>query len=121
MESVLITSDGRGLLAAGQHTDHRFCLEAVQKALANYGAPEIVNTDQGCQFTSLEFTGLLKDHGVQTSMDGKGCWRDNVCVERLWKSITYEAVYLHAYETVSAAQCGLARYLTFYNQTAPGA
>ncbi len=96
-----------------------FCLEALQEALASYGAPDIFNTDHGCQFTSLEFTGLLKDHGIQISMDGKGCWRDNVFVERLWKSIKYEEVYLHAYETVSAAQCGLTRYLTFYNQTRP--
>ena len=94
-----------------------FCLEAVQEALARYGTPEIFNTDQGCQFTSLEFTGLLKEHGIQISMDGIGCWRDNVFVERLWKSIKYEEVYLHAYETVSAAQQGLERYLTFYNQT----
>ena len=86
---------------------------------ASYGAPDIFNTDQGCQFTSLEFTGLLKDHGIQISMDGKGCWRDHVFVERLWKSIKYEEVYLHAYETVSAAQQGLERYLTFYNQTRP--
>ena len=96
-----------------------FCLEAVQDALAHYGTPEIFNTDQGCQFTSQEFTGLLKDHGIQISMDGKGCWRDNVFVERLWKSIKYEEVYLHAYETISAAQQGVARYLTFYNQTRP--
>jgi putative transposase len=77
------------------------------------------NTDQGCQFTSLEFTGMLKAHGMQISMDGTGCWRDNVFVERLWKSIKYEEVYLHAYETVSAAPQGLERYLTFYNQTRP--
>ena len=96
-----------------------FCLEAVQEALTRYGTPEIFNTDQGCQFTNLEFTGLLKDHGIQISMDGKGCWRDNVFVERLWKSIKYEEVYLHAYETISAAQQGLERYLTFYNQTRP--
>ena len=96
-----------------------FCREAVQEALTSYGTPEIFNTDQGCQFTSLEFTGLLKEHGLQISMDGTGCWRDNVFVERLWKSIKYEEVYLHAYETVSAAQQGLARYLTFYNQTRP--
>ena len=70
-------------------------------------------------FTSLEFTGLLKDQGVQISMDGTGCWRDNVFVERLWKSIKYEEVYLYAYETVSAAQQGLDRYVTFYNQTRP--
>ena len=80
-----------------------FCLEAVQEAMTRYGRPEIFNTDQGCQFTSQEFTGLLKDHGIQISMDGKGCWRDNVFVERLWRSVKYEEVYLHAYETVSAA------------------
>jgi putative transposase len=96
-----------------------FCLDAVQEAITRYGTPAIVNTDQGCQFTSQEFTGLLKDHGIQISMDGKGCGRDNVFVERLWKSIKYEEVYLHAYETVSAAQEGVARYLTFYNQTRP--
>ena len=96
-----------------------FCLEAVQEALTSYGTPEIFNTDQGRQFTSLAFTGLLKDHGIQISMDGKGCWRDNVFVERLWKSIKYEEVYLHAYETVSAAHQGLERYLRFYNQTRP--
>ena len=96
-----------------------FCIEAVQEAVTRYGTPDIFNTDQGSQFTSLEFTGLLKEHGIQISMDGRGCWRDNVFVERLWKSIKYEEVYLHAYETVSAAQQGLARYLTFYNQTRP--
>ena len=96
-----------------------FCLDAVQEAITQYGTPTILNTDQGCQFTSLEFTGLLKDHGIQISMDGKGCWRDNVFVERLWKSIKYEEVYLHAYESVSAAQQGLECYLTFYNQTRP--
>ena len=95
-----------------------FCLEAVQEALARYGTPEIFNTDQGCQFTSLEFTGLLKVHGIQISMDGIGCWRDNVFVERLWKSIKYKEVYLHAYETVSAAQQGLERYLS--STTRPG-
>ena len=85
-------------------------MAAVQEAITRYGTPDIFNTDQGCQFTSQEFTRLLKDHGIQISMDGKGCWRDNVFVERLWKSIKYEEVYLHAYETVSAAQQGLARY-----------
>lgn len=96
-----------------------FCREAVQEALASYGTPEIFNTDQGCQFTSLEFTSLLKEHGIQISMDGTGCWRDNVFVERLWKSLKYEEVSLHAYETVSAAQQGLERYLMFYNQARP--
>jgi putative transposase len=96
-----------------------FCLDAVQEAIIRYGTPTIFNTDQGCQFTSQEFTGLLTHHGIQISMDGKGCWRDNVFVERLWKSIKYEEVYLHAYETVSAAHQSLERYLTFYNQVRP--
>jgi putative transposase len=80
-----------------------FCLEAVQEAITHYGCPEIFNTDQGCQFTSQEFTGLLHNHGIQISMDGTGCWRDNVFVERLWRSLKYEEVYLHAYETVHDA------------------
>lgn len=92
---------------------------APQEAITQYGCPEIFNTDQGCQFTSHEFTGLLKDHGIQISMDGKGCWRDNVFVERLWRSLKYEEVYVHAYDTISAAQQRLERYLTFYNQTRP--
>jgi len=96
-----------------------FCIEAVQEAMNKYGKPEIFNTDQGCKFTSLEFTGLLKDNDIQISMDGKGCWRDNVFVERLWKSIKYDEVYLHAYDSVSAAKQGLARYLAFYNQRRP--
>ena len=96
-----------------------FCLDAVQEAITQYGTPTIFNTDQGCQFTSQEFTGLLTHHGIQISMDGTGCWRDNVFVERLWRSIKYEEVYLHAYETVSAAHQGVERYLMFYNQTRP--
>jgi putative transposase len=96
-----------------------FCIEAVQEAIHRYGVPEIFNTDQGSQFTSLEFTQLLQDHGIAISMDGKGCWRDNVFVERLWKSIKYEEVYLRAYETVSAARSGIGRYLEFYNSRRP--
>jgi putative transposase len=96
-----------------------FCMDAVQEAINRYGTPAIFNTDQGCQFTSLEFTGLLKDHGIQISMDGKGCWRDNVFVERLWKSVKYEEVYLHAYECVSDARKGLDKYFAFYNQRRP--
>ncbi len=96
-----------------------FCLDAVREAITRYGSPVIFNTDQGRQFTSQEFIGLLKDHGIQISMDGKGCWRDNVFVGRLWRSIKYEEVYLHVYETVGAAHQGLDRYLTFYNQTRP--
>lgn len=96
-----------------------FCVEAVHEAISRYGTPEIFNTDQGCQFTSQEFTGLLNDHGIQISMDGTGCWRDNVFVERLWRSLKYEEVYLHAYETVRDAHQGVARYVTFYNQIRP--
>lgn len=96
-----------------------FCLEAVREAITQDGCPEIFNTDQGCQFPSQEFTGLLKDQGIRISLDGKGCWRDNVFVERLWRSLKYEEVYVHAYDTVSAAQQGLERYLMFYNQTRP--
>ncbi len=96
-----------------------FCLEAVQEAINRYGTPDIFNTDQGCQFTSLEFTGLLKQHHIAISMDGRGCWRDNVIVERLWKSVKYEEVYLHAYDSVSEAKRGLEKYVTFYNQHRP--
>lgn len=96
-----------------------FCMEAVQEAMTRYGTPEIFNTDQGCQFTSMEFTGLLKQNGIAISMDGKGCWRDNVFVERLWRSVKYEEVYLRAYDGVSDARQGLNRYFTFYNQGRP--
>ena len=96
-----------------------FCKEAVQDAINRYGTPAIFNTDQGCQFTSLDFTGLLKDHGIQISMDGTGCWRDNVLVERLWKSVKYEEIYLHAYDSVNEATRGLERYFTLYNQQRP--
>ncbi len=96
-----------------------FCLEAVQEAITRSGIPAIFNTDQGCQFTSSEFTGLLKQHGMAISMDGTGCWRDNVFVERLWKSVKYEEVYRHAYDSVSEAKRGLEKYVTFYNQQRP--
>ncbi len=96
-----------------------FCIEALQEAIAHYGTPEIFNTDQGSQFTSLEFTDVLKAHDIKISMDGKGCWRDNVFVERLWKSIKYEEIYLHAYNSVSDARAGIGKYLSFYNQRRP--
>ncbi|MGH8399844.1 MAG: IS3 family transposase [Gammaproteobacteria bacterium] len=99
--------------------DVEFCVAAVEDAIARYGTPEIFNTDQGSQFTSQAFTGLLKQHGIRISMDGKGCWRDNVFVERLWKSVKYEEVYLHGYATVSEAKAGLERYLRFYNSRRP--
>lgn len=99
--------------------DADFCLEAVKEAIARHGPPEIFNTDQGSQFTSQAFTGLLKQHGIAISMDGKGCWRDNVFIERLWKSVKYEEVYLRAYDSVSHARSALGRYLDFYNQRRP--
>lgn len=96
-----------------------FCLEAVEEAIARYGTSEIFNTDQGSQFTSAAFIGLLKERNIRISMDGRGAWRDNVFVERLWKSIKYEEVYLHAYDCVSAARAGIARYVLFYNTRRP--
>ena len=99
--------------------DVHFCLEAMEEAIARYGKPEIVNTDQGSQFTSQAFTGLLKEHNIQISMDGKGAWRDNVFVERLWRSVKYEEVYLHAYDTVSDARAGIGRYFDVYNRRRP--
>jgi putative transposase len=92
---------------------------AVEEAIAKYGAPGIMNTDQGSQFTSGDFIAVLQRHAIAISMDGKGCWRDNVFVERLWKTIKYEHVYLHAYETVSEARAKLATYLEFYNRRRP--
>ncbi len=96
--------------------DVDFCLEAVEEAIARYGAPEIMNTDQGSQFTSLAFTGLLKDHGIRISMDGKGAWRDNVFIERLWRSVKYEEVYLNAYESMKEAKDGIGQWIEFYNR-----
>ena len=99
--------------------DSAFCIAAVEEAIARHGRPEIFNTDQGAQFTSAAFTGLLLDHRIRISMDGKGCWRDNIFVERLWRSLKYEEVYLHAYDSVSAATAGIGRYLTLYNTRRP--
>ena len=96
-----------------------FCVETLEDALARHGRPEIFNTDQGSQFTGAAFTGLLASHGIAISMDGKGAWRDNVFVERLWKSVKYEEVYLRAYETVGEARSSLGRYLNFYNERRP--
>jgi putative transposase len=96
-----------------------FCLDAVREAIYRYGTPEIFNTDQGSQFTSADFTGLLKAHDIRISMDGKGCWRDNVFVERLWRTIKYEEVYLRAYDSVPEAKAHLNAYLTFYNTRRP--
>jgi putative transposase len=96
-----------------------FCLEAVEEALARHGKPTIFNTDQGSQFTSAPFTGLLLKHGITISMDGRGAWRDNVFVERLWRSVKYEEVYLRAYETVAEARRLIGRYLDFFNTKRP--
>ena len=95
--------------------DMAFCVEALEEAMARYGQPEIFNTDQGAQFTSDAFTGVLKQNDIQISMDGKGRWIDNVFVERLWRSVKYEEVYLHAYESVAQARSRIGRYFDFYN------
>lgn len=99
--------------------DAAFCVEALEEALARHGRPEIFNTDQGSQFTSLEFTSVLTAASVAISMDGKGAWRDNVFVERLWRTIKYEHVYLHAYDSASEARASISRYLAFYNGGRP--
>ena len=96
-----------------------FCVETLEEALAKHGTPEIFNTDQGSQFTSAAFTGVLMKNGIAISMDGKGAWRDNVFVERLWRSIKYEEVYLRAYDSVSDARTSIGRYLAFYNGRRP--
>ena len=96
-----------------------FCLEAVEEAIAKHGKPGIFNTDQGSQFTSAAFTGMLADNGIAISMNGRGAWRDNVFVERLWRSVKYEEVYLKAYDSVGEARASLGRYLDFYNRKRP--
>ena len=95
------------------------CVEALEEAILKYGPPEIMNTDQGSQFTSSAFISVLEQNTIQISMDGKGCWRDNVFVERLWKSVKYEEIYLHGYDTVSIARQALNRYFDFYNRHRP--
>jgi putative transposase len=96
-----------------------FCVETLEDALARHGRPEIFNTDQGSQFTGMAFTGVLAAHDIKISMDGKGAWRDNVFVERLWRSVKYEEVYLRAYDTVSDARQSIGRYLDLYNRRRP--
>jgi putative transposase len=95
--------------------DTQFCIDALEEAIEAYGAPEIFNTDQGSQFTSEDFTNVLKEQGIKISMDGKGAWRDNVFVERLWRSVKYEEVYLKAYDSMGAARASLEVYFGFYN------
>jgi putative transposase len=99
--------------------DVGFCLEALDEAMARYGKPEIFNTDQGSQFTSLDFTAKLKDAEIKISMDGRGRWIDNRFIERLWRSLKYECVYLNAFETGSEARHGIGRWINYYNGDRP--
>ena len=96
--------------------DTQFCLDALDEALQRYGKPEIFNSDQGSQFTSNEFTAKLKANDIRVSMDGKGCWVDNVMIERFWRSLKYEEVYLKAYETPKEAELEISNYIVFYNE-----
>lgn len=96
--------------------DVSFCVDALEEAIYRYGTPDIFNTDQGSQYTSETFTKVLKNHCIDISMDGKGAWRDNVFVERLWRSVKYEEVYLNAYESASEARQSLTKYFRFYNE-----
>ena len=98
-----------------------FCIDAVEEALAKHGCPQIFNTDQGSQFTSTEFTSVLINNAISISMDGKGAWRDNVFVERFWRTIKYEEVYLRAYDGVEEARQSIGRYIAFYNARRPHA
>ena len=99
--------------------DVAFCVEALQEALARFGRPEIFNTDQGSQFTSADFTDVLRGAQVRISMDGRGRWMDNVFIERLWRSLKYECVYLHAFETGAELRAGLSRWIGYYNSRRP--
>ena len=96
-----------------------FCVEALEEAIAKYGAPQIFNTDQGSQFTASSFIQVLQKNRIQISMDGRGAWRDNVFVERLWKSVKYEEVYLHAYDSVAAAKDGIGKYFVLLQRRRP--
>jgi len=99
--------------------DASFCIDALQEALLTYGTPDIFNTDQGSQFTSDEFTGILKNHNIAISMDGQGRWRDNIVIERLWKTVKYEEIYLKAYESISHAKKELTKFFDRYNTRRP--
>ena len=96
-----------------------FCIEALEEAIAKFAKPEIFNTDQGSQFTSPRFVDVLTDAGVQVSMDGKGRWMDNVLIERLWRSLKYECVYIHAFETGTELRAGLGKWISYYNADRP--
>ena len=99
--------------------DADFCVDALEEAIKHYGTPEIFNTDQGSQFTSDAFTSVLKDANIRISMDGKGRWMDNVMIERLWRSLKYECIYLHAFETGSDVRQGINRWINHYNERRP--
>ena len=99
--------------------DADFCVEALKEAIARYGAPEIFNSDQGSQFTSGAWIDVLTDAKIKISMDGKGAWRDNRMIERLWRSLKYECVYLNAFETGSDARAGIGKWMTYYNSERP--
>ena len=114
---VLARESRRGRVSITLDAD--FCVEALEEALARFGKPEIFNTDQGSQFTSITFTGVLEREKIAISMDGRGCWRDNVFVDRLWRSVKYEEVYLHTYGSVPEARLGIGRYFDFYNGIRP--
>lgn len=96
-----------------------FCIEAIEEAITLFGTPEILNVDQGSQFSDVEFVDLLRRHGIRISMDGKGAWRDNVFIERFWKTLKYEEVYLHAYEGGSDARASIGRFMHYYNYERP--
>lgn len=96
--------------------DADFCIATLEDALEKYGKPEILNTDQGCQFTSIGFVALLQENGIKISMDGKGCWRDNIMIERLWRSLKYELIYLYAYENKTELHSALSGWLQDYNE-----
>ena len=99
--------------------DAGVCVEALKDALARYGSPEIFNTDQGSQFTSTDFTDVLRDVKIKISMDGRGRWIDNRMIKRLWRSLKYECVYLNAFETGSDARAGIGAWITYYNERRP--
>ncbi len=99
--------------------DTSFCLEALEEAMRKYGKPEIFNTDQGSQFTSAAWVNELEKQGIQVSMDGKGCWMDNVFIERLWRSLKYECIYLNAFDTIREASDGIDRWMNYYNEERP--
>ena len=99
--------------------DADFCVAALEEAIARYGNPQIFNTDQGSQFTSFAFTNTLREAGIRISMDGRGRWMDNVFIERLWRSLKYECVFLNAFETGSEARTGIGRWIDYYNADRP--